>query len=90
MAKATIKGLILSIVTSALIVGGFAAIFNYNKPLKDGPWRVTLYTGNAANRSWMVSTRPENAGPGGCYTVTPDDGNVVIVCGNLTIERANQ
>lgn len=82
-----IKALILSIVTSVLLVGGIAAIFNYDKPLKDGPWRVTLYTGNDANRSWLVNTRPDSI-TASCYKIEPDDGNAVIVCGNLTIERA--
>ena len=87
MAKMTSRDVALTIATGLLLIAGFCALYYLRTPLKDGPWRVTLYTGNAATRSWLVNTRPESVGTGSCYKVEPDDGNVVIVCGSLTIER---
>ena len=90
MARRITKDALVTIAGIAIILAGMGALYYFNTPLKTGPWRVTLYTGNAVTKEWTVNTRPDSTGTGGCYTVTPDDGNVVIVCGNLTIERTKQ
>ena len=54
---------------------------------ENGPFKVTLYTCDGLPRTWIVKKKPEINGFGGGFKFKTEDGDSVIVSGNIAIEK---
>lgn len=52
-----------------------------------GTYKVTFYGCGSTFKTWTVKGRPEINGFGGGFKFTDEDGKVIVVSGNVLIER---